>query len=131
MHAARRALAHNRDEAARSRVVANVHLGMGAYYAGEMGTAEAAFEEALRSSLAREWASVRVVALGNLAIIRVERGELDLAARLLAETARAIEAFGVNESSFASRFWKTRCVVVGKPKHWLEAQAPRNCSYRK
>jgi ATP/maltotriose-dependent transcriptional regulator MalT len=86
-------------------VVANVHLGMGAYYAGEVHTAEAAFEEALSSSLAQEWASVRVVALGNLAVIRAEAGELDRAARLLTETERAIKKFGVHESSFASRFW--------------------------
>ena len=75
LEAARRALAHNQDAAAPSRAVANVHLGMAAYYAGELAAAEAAYEEALRSPLADEWASVRAVALGNLAAVQVESGE--------------------------------------------------------
>ena len=121
MQAARRALAHNRDEAARSRVVANVHLGMGAYYAGEMRTAEAAFEEALRSSLARNGRRCASLRSGTSRSSRRE-GELDHAARLLAETKRAIEDFGVNESSFASRFW----IAQGK---LLEARQ-RPCTRR-
>ena len=105
LEAARRALAHNQDAAAPSRAVANVHLGMAAYYAGELPTAEAACEEALRSPLADEWASVRAVALGNLAGVQVELGEHDRAAQTLTDAERAIEDFRVQESGFASRFW--------------------------
>jgi len=108
MEAARRALAHNQDEAAPSRAVANVHLGMAAYYAGEPAAAEAAYEQALRSPLGDEWASVRVVALGNLAAIHVDAGALDRAGRTLADTERAIEAFHVHESGFACRYWIAR-----------------------
>jgi LuxR family maltose regulon positive regulatory protein len=108
VEAARRALAHNREEDSPSRVVANVHLGLGAYYAGELATAEAAFEEALRSPLADEWASVRVAALGNLAGVQVEAGALDRAAETLAETEQAIERFHIHESGFACRSWIAR-----------------------
>ena len=108
MEAARRALAHNQDEAAPSRAVANVHLGMAAYYAGEPAAAEAAYEQALRSPLGDEWASVRVVGLGNLAAIHVDAGALDRAGRTLADTERAIEAFHVHESGFACRYWIAR-----------------------
>jgi LuxR family maltose regulon positive regulatory protein len=108
VEAARRALAHNQDAAAPSRVVANVHLGMALYYAGESSRARAAFEEALRSPLADEWASVRVAALGNLAAVEVESGALDRAEQILAETERAIERFRVHESGFACRSWIAR-----------------------
>jgi LuxR family maltose regulon positive regulatory protein len=106
--AGRRALAHNRDEAAPSRMVANVHLGMAAYYAGELAVAEGAYEEALRSPLSDQWASVRVVALGNLAAIQFEQGALEQAERTLRAAERAIERFGVQESGFACRFWIAR-----------------------
>jgi LuxR family transcriptional regulator, maltose regulon positive regulatory protein len=106
--AARRALAHNRDESAPSHAVASVHLGLGAYYAGDLSTAEAACEEALRSPLADEWASVRVAALGNLASVHVDSGALDRAAQTLAETEQAIEHFHVHESGFACRSWIAR-----------------------
>jgi LuxR family maltose regulon positive regulatory protein len=108
MEAARRALAHNQDESAPSRVVANVHLGLAAYYAGDLITAEAAFEEALRSPLADERASVRVAALGNLAAVHVDAGALDRAARTLEDAERAIDRFRVHESGFACRFWMAR-----------------------
>ena len=108
MEAARRALARNRDRSARSRVVANVHLGLAAYYAGDPTTAAAAFEEALRSPLADQWASICVPALGNLAAVELDTGALDRAARTLADAERAIERFRVHESGFASRFWLAR-----------------------
>jgi LuxR family maltose regulon positive regulatory protein len=108
MKSARRALAHNRDASAPSFAVANVHLGMAAYYGGELPVSEAAYDEALRSALADEWASVRVVALGNLAAIQVDRGELDRAAQTLADAERAIDRFRVHESGFASRVWIAR-----------------------
>jgi LuxR family maltose regulon positive regulatory protein len=108
MEAARRALAHNRDPAAQSRTVANVHLGMAAYYAGELPVSEAAYEDALRSPLGEEWASVRVVALGNLAGIHVDTGALDRAEEALADAERAIERFRVHESGFAGRVWIAR-----------------------
>ena len=108
MEAARRALAHNLDESAPSRVVANVHLGLGAYYAGDLTAAEAAFEEALRAPLADEWASVRVAALSNLAAVQVDTGAFERAALTLAETERAIERFRVHESGFACRSWIAR-----------------------
>ena len=110
--AAPRALDHNRDEAAPSRVVANVHLGMAAYYAGELAVAEAAYAEALRSPLSDQWASVRVVALGNLAAIQVEQGALERAAHTLVAAERAVERFGVQESGFACRVWIARARLL-------------------
>jgi LuxR family maltose regulon positive regulatory protein len=106
--AARRVLAHSQDEAAPSRVVANVHLGLAAYYVGDLTTAEAALKAALRSPLADQWASVRVAALGTLAAVEVDMGALDPAARTLADTEQAIERFHVHESGFACRFWIAR-----------------------
>ena len=108
MAAARRALAHNLDPSSPSFVVANVHLGLATYYAGEPTTAGAAFETALRSPLADEWASVRLSALGNLAILQVDSGALDRAAETLETTDRAIERFNLNESGFACRSWIAR-----------------------
>ena len=108
VEAARRALAHNRDQTSPSRVVANVHLGMGAYYAGDLTTAEASLEEALRSPLADEWASVRLAGLGNLAAVQVEAGRLDRATQTLADTDEAIARFGIPESGFACRSWIAR-----------------------
>jgi LuxR family maltose regulon positive regulatory protein len=106
--AARRALAHNRDASSPSRVVANVHLGLGAYYTGDLATAEAALAEALRSPVSDETASVRVAALGNLAAVHVGTHALDRAEQTLAETDRAIEHFHVQESGFACRSWIAR-----------------------
>jgi LuxR family maltose regulon positive regulatory protein len=109
--AAQRALGQNRDPAAPSRVIANVHLGMAAYYAGDTDLAESACATALASPLADEWASVRVVALGNLAAIAVEGGDLDRAGQLLGATNEAIEEFGVQESGFAARSWMATGMV--------------------
>ena len=106
--AARRALAHNRDDSSPSRVVANVHLGLAAYYVGDLGTAEAAFEEALRSTLAGEWASVRLSALGNLAAVHVDTGALDRAEERLADAERAVAEFQLPESGFGCRSWIAR-----------------------
>ena len=110
--AARRALAHNLDEGAPSHATANVHLGMAAYYAGELAVAEAAYEEALRSPFAEQWASVRVVALGNLAAIQVDQGALERADHTLAAAERTIERFGVQESGFACRPWIARGLLL-------------------
>jgi ATP/maltotriose-dependent transcriptional regulator MalT len=108
MEAARRALAHNRDDGTPGRMVANVHLGLAAYYSGELTTAQAAFEEALRSPFSDETASVRVAALGNLAAVYVDLGAPDRAAQTLQDTERAIERFRVQESGFACRSWIAR-----------------------
>jgi LuxR family transcriptional regulator, maltose regulon positive regulatory protein len=108
LEAARRALAHNRDPSSPSRVVANVHLGPAAYYAGESELAGAAFDTALQSPLADEWASVRLSALGNLAIVQVDSGALDSALETLATTDRAVERFNLRESGFACRSWLAR-----------------------
>jgi LuxR family maltose regulon positive regulatory protein len=108
VEAARRALAHNQDASAPSHAIATVHLALGAYYAGDLGAAEAACVEALRSPLADEWASVRVAALGNLAAVHADSGALDRTAQTLAETEQAIEHFQVQESGFACRSWIAR-----------------------
>ena len=108
VEAARRALAHCEDASAPSRVVATVHLGLAAYYAGDPAAAEAACEEALRAPLADQWASVRVAALGNLAMVHADAGALDRAGRTLADCERAIEHFRVHESGFACRSWIAR-----------------------
>jgi LuxR family maltose regulon positive regulatory protein len=123
VEAASRALAHNLDEAAPSHAVANVHLGMGAYYTGDLVTAEASCEEALRSPLADEWASVRVAALGNLAAVHADSGALDRAAQTLADTERAIEHFHVHESGFACRSWIARGKLLEARGELTEAEA--------
>ena len=108
LEAARRALDHNRDETAPSRMVASTHLGMAAYYAGDLDAARAAFEDTLHAPLADEWPSVGLVALGNLAAIYADLGELERGKETLARTERAIEAFRAHETPFACRSWIAR-----------------------
>jgi LuxR family transcriptional regulator, maltose regulon positive regulatory protein len=112
VEAARRALAHCEEPSAPSHVVASVHLALASYYAGDLPTAEAACEEALRAPLADQWASVRVAALGNLAAVHADAGALDRADRALADCERAIERFRVHESGFACRSWIARGMLL-------------------
>lgn len=123
VEAARRALAHNEDASAPSHVVATVHLGLASYYAGDPATAEAACEDALRTALADQWASVRVAALGNLAAVHADAGALDRAARALADCERAIERFRVRESGFACRSWIARGTLLEARGDLAEAAA--------
>jgi hypothetical protein len=101
--AARRALAEIGDAASPSRAIANVHLGMAAYYAGDLATAEAAFAGVLRRPAGEAWASVLVTALGNLAAVRLDAGDLAAAEQTAAETERVIGELGVHEAPFTCR----------------------------
>jgi LuxR family maltose regulon positive regulatory protein len=102
------ALAQTQDETTPGRAIASVHLGMAAYYAGELSTAEAAFETVLSSLEGDRWAAAIVTALGNLAAVRFDAGELRSAEQTAAEAERVIDDFHVHEAPFTCRYWIAR-----------------------
>jgi LuxR family transcriptional regulator, maltose regulon positive regulatory protein len=123
MAAAQRALAQQPDEPTPARAIANVHLGMAAYYAGEPSIAQAALEQALQAQSGDEWPSVVVTALGNLASLHLDRGDLPRAERTVADAERAIDEFRVHEAPFACRYWVARGKLLERRAQLPEAEA--------
>ena len=100
--AAQRALAEYEDRSAPGRAIAKLNLGQAQYYAHAATDASSAFSEVLGSLSGNEWAAAIVTALGYVAAIHFDAGELELAEQCAAQAERTIDACRVHEAPFTS-----------------------------
>src|SRR5262249_48558741 len=100
--AGNRALALYPEAADPRRAVANINLGQTYYFAGDLAGAEAALRNGLQRLPGAGWSLMHVIGLGQLALARLDQGDVDDAEAIMAEAERHIAAGRVDEASATS-----------------------------
>jgi LuxR family maltose regulon positive regulatory protein len=97
-----RALALCPDTADPRRAVANINLGQTFYFAGDLTGAEAALRNGLQRLPGTGWSVLHAIGLGQLALARLDQGDVDDAEAIMADAERHIAEGRVDETPATS-----------------------------
>jgi LuxR family maltose regulon positive regulatory protein len=97
-----RALALYPEAADPGRAVANINLGLTFYFAGDLTGAEAALRNGLQRLPGAGWSFLHAIGLGQLALTRLDQGDVDDAEAIMADAERHIAEGRVEEASATS-----------------------------
>jgi LuxR family maltose regulon positive regulatory protein len=120
---ARVALEYSTDPTLPANGFAQLHLGMAAYHAGELETAERASRAAIVGLRSNDVPSATITGLGNLAAVRMSAGDLAGAEEAVAEAGRMIDARGFQDAPFSSRVWLARGMLAERRGEDAAAEA--------
>jgi LuxR family maltose regulon positive regulatory protein len=93
-----RALGLQPEAADPGRAIANINLGLTFYFAGDLTGAEAALCDGLQRLPSAGWSAVHVIGLGQLALARLDQGDVDEAEAIMADAERHIAEGRVDEA---------------------------------
>jgi LuxR family maltose regulon positive regulatory protein len=97
-----RALALYPEAADPGRAVANINLGLTFYFAGDLTGAEAALRNGLQRLPGTGWSFLHAIGLGQLALVRLDQGDVEDARAIMADAERHIAEGRVDEASATS-----------------------------
>lgn len=97
-----RALVLYPEAADPGRAVANINLGLTFYFAGDLTGAEAALRNGLQRLPGAGWSFLHAIGLGQLALARLDQGDVDDARAIMADAERHIAEGRVDEASATS-----------------------------
>jgi LuxR family maltose regulon positive regulatory protein len=100
--AARRELAEYQDPLAPGRAIAHLNLGQAQYYTDGATDAATSFSVVLRALSGNEWAAAIITALGYLAAVHFDAGDIASAEQRAAQAEGMIDACRVHEAPFTS-----------------------------
>jgi len=97
-----RALALYPEAADPGRAVANINLGLTFYFAGDLTGAEAALRNGLQRLPGAGWSFLHAIGLGQLALARLDQGDVEDARAIMADAERHIAEGRVDEAQATS-----------------------------